>query len=111
MQCEVHLLVVRHEGYLVLGEVHVVVDSAALHCNHQFTNEGLWDYTEDNLSLQLETSSKYLFETMSLPRGLQTGLDVAGCQIVFRFIFVVIIFIASLLPCPQQPRYMTIVSR
>ena len=48
---------------------------------------------------------------MSLPRGLQTGLDVAGCQIVFRFIFVVIIFIASLLPCPQQPRYMTIVSR
>ena len=98
--CELHLLVVRHEGYLVLGEVHVVVDSAALHCNEQFTNEGLWDYTEDNLSLQLETSSKYLFETMALPRGLQTGLDVAGCQIVFRFIFVVIIFIA--LPPPMS---------
>ena len=113
-QSELHLLVVRHEGYLVLGEVHVVVDSAALHCNEQFTNEGLWDYTADNLSLQLETSSKYLFETMALPRGLQTGLDVAGCQIVFRFIFVVIIFIA--LPPPMSTTTeihdsMTIVSR
>ena len=76
------------------------MDSAALHCNEQFTNEGLWDYTADNLSLQLETSSKYSFETMALPRGLQTGLDVAGCQIVFRFIFVVIIFIA--LPPPMS---------
>ena len=76
------------------------MDSAALHCNEQFTNEGLWDYTADNLSLQLETSSKYLFETMALPRGLRTGLDVAGCQIVFRFIFVVIIFIA--LPPPMS---------